>query len=300
MFYSLRTNIPGLEAIEVVEGLNAVRRRASVRTSMSRVRRFFNRRNSIFGGIAALIVVFGLLFTTAPTVQGYSVSNTDQILTTTGGGGFIGPHYCGAGGVITTLGAGGNSGIASLTEPVATCEGLNGAATSHAQDVNAGNLGGSGWGGASNHSMTSQSCSSTQALVGVVAHKQANGYVSGWQIICGTLPAGTDRVTSQTVFGWSNAGTSSPSQRETIQCPTGMVTVGMFAFVGSIMDRIGFRCGTITGATQATVTVTPTTGTFGSSVALASGGGTGSGSVSYSVSGTGCSITSGNLSKTAA
>ena len=31
MFYSLRTNIPGLEAIEVVEGLNAARRRAFAR-----------------------------------------------------------------------------------------------------------------------------------------------------------------------------------------------------------------------------------------------------------------------------
>ena len=72
----------------MVEGLNAVRRRASVRTSMSRTRRFFNRCNSIFVGVATLIVVFGLLFASAPSVQGYSISNTDEILTSTGGGGY--------------------------------------------------------------------------------------------------------------------------------------------------------------------------------------------------------------------
>jgi hypothetical protein len=71
LFYSLKTNIPGLEAIEVVEGMNAVRRRASVRTTTSRMRRFFTRRNSILSGIATLIVVFGLLFASAPTAQGY-------------------------------------------------------------------------------------------------------------------------------------------------------------------------------------------------------------------------------------
>ncbi|MFM8814532.1 MAG: Ig-like domain-containing protein, partial [Actinomycetes bacterium] len=152
-------------------------------------------------------------------------------------------------------------------------------------------------------SLTSQYCSSTQAIVGVVAHKQANGYVSGWQIICGTLPDGSSRTTSGTVFGWSNAGTSSPSQRETIQCPTGMIAVGMLAYVGSIMDRIGFRCGTITNATQSAVSLTSTSGTYGSTVALSSSGGTGSGAVTYAVTSAGtagCSISSTTLSATSA
>ena len=55
----------------MVEDLNAVRRRASLRTSISRIRRFFNRRNSIFGGVAALVLVFGLLFASAPTTKAY-------------------------------------------------------------------------------------------------------------------------------------------------------------------------------------------------------------------------------------
>jgi len=301
LFYSLKTNIPGLEAIEVVERLNAVRRRASVRTTTSRIRRFFTRRNSILSGVATLIVVFGMLFASTPSAQGYSVSNTNQILTTTGGGGLIGPTTCGTGSIIYGIGSGGNSGVTSLTEPLAYCANLNGAAT--AQNAGTGTIGGSGWGGASNYGLGAQYCSSTQALVGLVAHKQANGYVSGWQLICGTLPGGTSRTTSSTIFGWSNAGTSSPSQRETIECPAGMVAMGMLAYVGSIMDKIGFRCGTITGATQSTVTVTSTTGTFGSTVSLTTSGGNGAGAVTYAVTSAGtagCSVSGTTLSATAA
>ncbi|MFM8815881.1 MAG: hypothetical protein ACKOE0_07730, partial [Actinomycetes bacterium] len=134
----------------MVEKLNAVRRRASVRTFSSRIRRHVNRRNSIFGGIATIIVVFGVLFASTPSAQGYSISNTDQILTTTGGGGLIGPSVCGTGSFIYGLGAGGNSGLTSITEPVAACGNLNSSAT--ALNVATSTLGGSGWGGASNYS----------------------------------------------------------------------------------------------------------------------------------------------------
>ncbi|MFM8814810.1 MAG: MBG domain-containing protein, partial [Actinomycetes bacterium] len=48
------------------------------------------------------------------------------------------------------------------------------------------------------------------------------------------------------------------------------------------------------------LTVTSTSGTYGSALTLATSGGTTAGSVSYSVTGTGCSITAGALSKTAA
>ena len=73
----------------MVEGFNAVRRRASVRTSMSRIRRFFNRRNSIFGGVATLIVVFGLLFASTPSAQAYSTTVASEVRSTTGGGGDV-------------------------------------------------------------------------------------------------------------------------------------------------------------------------------------------------------------------
>jgi hypothetical protein len=82
-----------------------------------------------------------------------------------------------------------------------------------------------------------------------------------------------------------------------------MVAMGMLAYVGTIMDRIGFRCGTISGATQSTVTVTSTTGTFGSTVSLTTSGGNGAGAVTYAVTSAGtagCSVSGTTLSATAA
>ena len=282
----------------MVEGMNAVRRRASVRTSMSRIRRFFNRRNSIFGGVAALIVVFGLLFASAPSVQGYSISNTNEISTSTGGGGYRSAN-CPTGSIIYAIGGDGMWSGGIVTEPEAYCSGLNTTATG-LTGLTA-TLGGAGWGSTPTHIMGVYNCPAV--LVGLVVHKNANGYVSGWSKICGSLPSGSSRVTDSIVFGWSNAGTSSPSQRETIQCPTGMVAVGMVAHTGSILDKIGLRCGTITGAAQVAVTVTSTTGTFGSTVALASSGGSGGGAVSFAVTtaGTaGCSVSGTTLSASAA
>ena len=220
----------------MVEGLNAVRRRASVRTSMSRTRRFFNRRNSIFGGVATLIVVFGLLFGSTPTAQGYSISNTDEILTSTGGGGYRRAD-CTTGSVIYGIGGNGFSPEGIITEPRAHCTGLTATATDWTGIT--GTLGGTGWGMAPNYVMGVYDC--PKVLVGLVVHKDAYGYVSGWSKICGSLPSGSSRVTDSFVFGWGNPSRPSPNQPETIQCPVGMVAVGMVAHTGSILDKIGLR-----------------------------------------------------------
>ena len=159
----------------MVEGLNAVRRRASVRTSMSRTRRFFNRRNSIFGGVATLIVVFGLLFGSTPTAKGYSISNTDEILTSTGGGGYRRAD-CPTGSVIYGIGGNGFSPEGIITEPRAHCTGLTATATDWTGIT--GTLGGTGWGMAPNYVMGVYDC--PKVLVGLVVHKDAYGYVSGW------------------------------------------------------------------------------------------------------------------------
>jgi len=298
LFYSLKTNIPGLEAIEVVEGLNAVRRRASVRTTTSRMRRFFTRRNSILTGVATLLVVFGLLFASTPSAQGYSISNTWEGITSTGGGGYRAAN-CPTGSIIYSIGGHGITPASVITEPMAYCTGLNASATGWTGWT--ATLGGSGWGNSPNYLMGVYDCPSV--LVGLVVHKDANGYVSGWSKICGLLPAGTSRTTDGYVFGWGNASRPSPNQPETVQCPTGMVAVGMVGATGSILDKIGLRCGTITGATQTTVTVTSTTGTFGSTVSLAASGGNGAGAVTYAVTSAGtagCSVSGSNLSATAA
>jgi hypothetical protein len=57
---------------------------------------------------------------------------------------------------------------------------------------------------------------------------------------------------------------------------------------------------TFAKASQASLTVTSTSGTYGSALTLTASGGTTNGSVTYVATGTGCSITSGALSKSAA
>jgi hypothetical protein len=57
---------------------------------------------------------------------------------------------------------------------------------------------------------------------------------------------------------------------------------------------------TFNKASQSALTLTSTFGTYGTSITLTYNGGSGTGAISYSVSGTGCSITSGALSKDAA
>ena len=264
------------------------------RTQMRR-RTSWTRRIFVLGGVG--LAVFAVLFAGSPTAKGYSItaSGTDYI-TTTGGGGYIGPANCPAGSVIYQMGATGDSGNGALTRPVGNCADLNGAASLHSTVT--GSIGTSAWGGAGNTGLTAVRCTSAQAVVGMVVHKQGNGYVSGWQLMCGTLPTGGSRTTDSAVFGWSNAGTASPSQRETIQCPTGMVAVGMVGYVGGILDRIGLRCGTISAADQATVTVTSaSTITYGSTLALTANGGSGSGALTFSTTGS-CTVSGSTLTPT--
>ena len=267
-----------------------------VRSVLRHIRPRLSRRSSAFGFLATLTVVVGLLFASSPTASGLSVSNTDQILTTTGGGGSIGPVTCQANSVIYGIGAGGNAGATSITQPTAWCALLDATATSRTWNTN---IGGSGWGGASDTTLTGQWCADGQALVGLRVHKQANGYVSGWQLICGTLPSGGSRTTSSTVFGWSNESRAAPNGPETIQCPTGMVAVGMVGYVGAILDKIGFRCGTISGADQTTLSISTTSATYGTNLTLSTSGGLGSGAVTYQKVSGNCTVSGSTLTPSA-
>ena len=210
----------------------------------------------------------------------YTVSNTNEVITTTGGGGYITAN-CDTGGIVRSVGATGLSSGAVLTRPTAVCYTLNAQET--LANVTANTIGGTAsWGGAGDTTLTSVTCSESQGVVGLVVHKTAaNGYVSGFQVICGNLLDSSSRSTSDIVFGWSNAGASSPSQRETITCPTGMFAVGMSAYVGSIMDKIGFKCGAFTVAPGApTIGVATATGTTSATVAFTAPASNGGGTIS--------------------
>mgnify|MGYP002629717927 CR=1 FL=1 len=275
----------------MVEGMNAVRRRASVRTSLSRIRRFFNRRNSIFGGVATLIVVFGLLFASAPTTKAYSVSYNWESTSfpTTGGGGQV-FEDCStgtSGRYLFAYGSGWNSGWGVLSRPYAECTDLNqstvsrpGTAGSWNQIANT-----SSWGTSVSYNLGYAECRTNEAIVGLEVHSNGT-YAAGFRIYCGVLPDGNTRrivgggADNRFVYGLDYSGTRTP---DLALCPAGMVGMGISAYAGSITDRIGIRCGVISGIPQATVTVTSTMGTFGSPITLQTSGGSGEGAVAYVV-----------------
>jgi len=246
------------------------------------------RRLVLLGSVG--VVTVAMLLGNSPTVLAYSISNTNEIVTTTGGGVYIGPVVCPTGSAIYSIDA--NVSGNALTRPVSRCANLNDQAT--AITTWTADLGGTGWGSDAGTALTETSCASNQALTGLAVHKQLNGFVAGWQVICGTLPSGSARTTNATVFGYQTSGGYAV---ETIQCPVGMIAVGMVGYVGGILDRIGLRCGTVTGATQATVTMTSSSAiNFGSTLALTSSGGT-AGSTSYSTTG-GCTVSGSTLTAT--
>jgi large repetitive protein len=275
----------------MVEGMNAVRRRASVRTSLSRIRRFFNRRNSIFGGVATLIVVFGLLFASAPTTKAYSVSYNWESTSfpTTGGGGQV-FEDCStgtSGRYLFAYGSGWNSGWGVLSRPYAECTDLNqstvsrpGTAGSWNQIANT-----SSWGTSVSYNLGYAECRTNEAIVGLEVHSNGT-HAAGFRIYCGVLPDGNTRrivgggADNRFVYGLDYSGTRTP---DLALCPAGMVGMGISAYAGSITDRIGIRCGVISGIPQATVTVTSTMGTFGSPITLQTSGGSGEGAVAYVV-----------------
>jgi hypothetical protein len=254
-----------------------------VRTTTSRIRRFFTKRNSVLTGVATLIVVFGLLFSTAPTAQAYSTAVWSEVRSTTGGGG-DGRADCATGSsgeVIYEVVAEGvvYAGANTLTYTYANCATLTAAGTS----IGAYQRAVGPYGSARSYGPASQTCyiaPYAYAVIGAIVYKTPGGYVSGIALKCGLLPTGAYYTTTG-VLGWSS------STFENVDCPANQVAVGLFVGHGGILDKFGLRCGPVSGVSQASVTVTSTTGTFGSTLALSTSGGSGSGAVTYQVTSAG-------------
>jgi len=275
--------------------MNAVRRRAYVRTSMSRIRRFFNRRNSIFGGIAALIVVFGLLFASAPTAKAYSTAVWTEFISTGGGGG-IARADCAlgqSGGAIYAFEA---ERTWALTNFYANCATLDSAGTGintwqrtlgpygSERNVNTYGVGRCDYEPGYN-----------KVVIGAKVYKDAYGYVIGIQVKCGTLPTGS-YYSIKPVLGLTSANV------QDIDCPANQVALGIYVAYGGILDKFGLRCGPVSGADQSSISITSTTGTFGSTITLQTSGGSGGGAVTYArtVGTAGCSVSGSTLSATSA
>ena len=219
---------------------------------MSRIRRFFNRRNSIFGGVAAFVLVFGLLFASAPTAQAYSTTVASEVRSTTGGGADARADCAtgSAGEVIYEIVSEGvaYAGASTLSYTSANCANLTAAGTS----IGAYQRTLGYYGSARSYGPVASSCYSapyTYAVIGAIVYKTPNGYVSGIALKCGTLPTGA-YYTTLGVLGWSS------SSYEDISCPANQVAVGLFVGYGGILDKFGFRCGPVSGVSQTAVTVT--------------------------------------------
>jgi large repetitive protein len=254
------------------------------------------RRVVVLGGVG--LAVFAVLFASSPTAKAYTISNNDADTRSSGGGSINVRADCPTSSILYEIGARGSNSYTSPTRLNGVCVNLTSDVTQ--RQTSTSTIGGtSSWGSVAGElTLTSTSCANTQAIVGAVVHKQASGFVSGWQLMCGTLPGGTSRTTSGLTFGWANPTRPSPNQPETIQCPDGMVAVGLVAAAGDIIDKFGFRCGRISGATQATVSVTSSSNiTFGSTLALTATGGTGTGAISFATTGS-CTVSGSTLTPT--
>jgi len=232
-----------------------------------------------------------LLFASAPTTKAYSVSYNWESTSfpTTGGGGQV-FEDCStgtSGRYLFAYGSGWNSGWGVLSRPYAECTDLNqstvsrpGTAGSWNQIANT-----SSWGTSVSYNLGYAECRTNEAIVGLEVHSNGT-YAAGFRIYCGVLPDGNTRrivgggADNRFVYGLDYSGTRTP---DLALCPAGMVGMGISAYAGSITDKIGIRCGVISGIPQATVTVTSTMGTFGSPITLQTSGGSGEGAVAYVV-----------------
>ena len=261
---------------------------------MSRIRRFFNRRNSIFGGIAALIVVFGLLFASAPTAQAYSTAVWSESISTGGGGG-IARADCAVGGSGEVIFGFDAERTWALTYFRAYCANLNAAGTAISGYQRT--LGPYGSDRASN--VRSGTCEyedgRNKAVIGAKVYKDSGGYVIGLEVKCGTLPTGS-YFSTKPVLGLTSGNS------QDIDCPANQVALGLYVAYGGILDKFGLRCGPVSGADQSSLSITSTTGTFGSTLSLQTSGGSGAGAVTYTrtVGTAGCSVSGSTLSATSA
>jgi hypothetical protein len=197
-----------------------------------------------------LLLIFILLFSNLNISQSSAAlsigSNTGNYVSTTGGGG-LGTYSCAAQSVLTGVGAWNTpfDGGSALTQVTANCGTLsaNGLTISSTSYYLGGPFGSTA-GGSGMSDATCGGNGSTKAITGARIYKTANGYTSGLQLQCGTLPLGSSRAWTGTNFGTSSA------TYEDIQCATNSVAYGLYVYYGGILDKFGISCATITNIPQ--------------------------------------------------
>jgi hypothetical protein len=177
---------------------------------------------------------------------------TSQIISTGGGGG-LGESNCPTGSVLYEIvsqrGAIDNG--YALTRTYGNCANLNAAGSQiNAYTASTSTFGGSG---DSNASQWCGGAGSTRVIIGARVYKTQNGYASGIQLICRDLPNTPESSEYWTGQVLGNAGSAVGNWND-LRCPAGTAAIGLYVAYGGILDKFGFNCGPVTGATQSPIT----------------------------------------------
>jgi hypothetical protein len=188
----------------------------------------------------------------APPSNAASTGGVTSFVVSTGGGGGLGQSNCPTGSLIYEVHStqivfdGGNA----MSQVYANCANLN----SEGTQINAYTQTTSAFGSATG-SLANQTCGlagSTRAVIGARVYKTANGFAAGIQLICRTLPNTLESSEYWTGQVLGNGG--SGNNWSDLKCPVGTVALGLYMYSGSILDKFGFNCGPVTGATQSAIT----------------------------------------------
>jgi hypothetical protein len=256
------------------------------------------RRNKRTVVSSTLILLIGLVLpvVVADTANAYSINANTSTVLSTGGGGGAGSAACATGSVLYGIYASDPSfdNSYALSQVYGMCTPLNSAGTQiTAVESDVGNFGSTT---GTQSKTTCGGAGTVQAIVGAVVYKTNGGYASGIKLICATLPdmQSASRTTQSSVFGSTGVGTN-----ETIYCPNNNVATGIYVYYGGIEDKFGLECGSISGATQSTITLSLSTSTnaypYSQAPGMSTTGGNGSGSTTYTVAGgtaSGCALNS--------
>ena len=140
------------------------------------------------------------------------------------------------------------------------------------------------YGSNSSGSITTVECSTTggsSVVVGARVYKTTNGYASGVQLLCGTLPNGGSRSYSSSVIGATTAS------YENLACNTGSVAIGLNIAQGGILDKFGFNCAQLTGTGQniniTSLGTSSKTYPFSQALSISTADSLGSGAITYAI-----------------
>lgn len=232
--------------------------------------------------LLAFLLIFSVITIPSSSAALSIGANTGNYVSSTGGGS-LGTYSCGAQSVLTGVSAWNMpfDGGSALSQVTANCgllsaNGLTISSTLFSQ--------GGPFGTDKSTGMSDATCGgngSTKAITGARIYKTANGYTSGLQLQCGTLPLGSSRYWTGVNFGTST-GTS-----EDISCATNSVAYGLYVYYGGILDKFGISCATITSIPQSisisSLGTSSKTTPYTQALNITTSGTSGSGAITFTV-----------------